>query len=61
MTADTKQTILYLRECASFYGLRAKQRHGTQADRDRAISRAYREDARALETEKIVDDGEGAE
>lgn len=52
MNPATKQLILYLRERASFYGLRAKQRRGTKADRDMAIARAYREDARALESDK---------
>ncbi|CAN7583490.1 hypothetical protein LJR016_004299 [Devosia sp. LjRoot16] len=56
MNDATKQTILYLRERASFYGLRAKERHGTQAFRDRAISRAYREDARSLESDKVDDE-----
>ncbi|RYE48324.1 MAG: hypothetical protein EOP24_07905 [Hyphomicrobiales bacterium] len=58
MNAATKQTIRYLRERASFYGLRAKERHGTQADRDRAICRAYREDARALESDKVDNEGQ---
>jgi hypothetical protein len=56
MNDATKQTILYLRERASFYGLRAKERRGTKADRDMAISRAYREDARALESVKADDE-----
>lgn len=49
MKASVKDTIVYLRKRSSFYGLRAKQREGRLADRDRAIARAYREDARALE------------
>lgn len=56
MNPATKQLIVYLRERASFYGLRAKQRHGTLADRDMAISRAYREDARSLESDKADDE-----
>lgn len=52
MNSSTKETIVYLRERASFYGLRAKQRHGTKADRDMAISRAYRDDAASLEVEE---------
>jgi hypothetical protein len=59
MNPETKQTIVYLRERASFYGLRAKQRRGTKADRDMAIARAYREDARALESDNA--DNEAAE
>lgn len=50
MNTTTMQTIVYLRERSEFYGLRAKERRGKLADRDMAISRAYREDARSLES-----------
>jgi hypothetical protein len=50
MKPDVKDTIVYLRKRSTFYGQRAKQRQGQLADRDRAIARAYREDAHALET-----------
>jgi len=56
MNAGTKQTILFLRERASYYGLRAKAGQDRQADRDRAISRAYCADARSLESDATDDE-----
>lgn len=49
MRPADKDIIVYLRRRSAFYGLRAEQRHGKLADRDRAIARAYRNDAREVE------------
>ncbi len=49
MRPTDKDIIVYLRKRSGFYGQRAKQRSGKLADRDRAIARAYRADARQVE------------
>lgn len=56
MNPSDKDIIVYLRRRSGFYGLRAKQRSGKLADRDRAIARAYREDAREVERNAGISD-----
>lgn len=61
MNPSDKDIIVYLRRRSGFYGLRAKQRSGKLADRDRAIARAYREDAREVERDAGTSDSGAAE